>query len=209
MPRSNLYKKIERYGLTRESGMTEQPRDWDKELADIDRVIGKQGTPPPGGAPVAAPARRHAVAHSANACRRRVRDRAGSVAMTWFWVGLAVLLAAALPLWPYEKTCGLQLFFYLGAAAARLSRGRDRRRPQLAHSTRSRPPDRLDRRHPRRCHGCTRGAAADRLRGPGGDLVLPLGAGARAGGYTCTRTLMTETFHPHLHGQDLQELHRR
>jgi len=28
-----------------------------------------------------------------------------------------VLLAAALPLWPYGKTCGLQLFFYLGAAA--------------------------------------------------------------------------------------------
>ena len=37
--------------------------------------------------------------------------------MTWFWVALAVLLAAALPLWPYGKSCGLQLFFYLGAAA--------------------------------------------------------------------------------------------
>ena len=31
--------------------MTEQPRNWDKELADIDQVIGKQGTAPPGGAP--------------------------------------------------------------------------------------------------------------------------------------------------------------
>jgi hypothetical protein len=37
--------------------------------------------------------------------------------MTWFWVILALVLAAALPLWPYGKTCGLQLFFYLGAAA--------------------------------------------------------------------------------------------
>ena len=27
--------------------MTEQPRNWDKELADIDRVIEKQGAVPP------------------------------------------------------------------------------------------------------------------------------------------------------------------
>jgi hypothetical protein len=37
--------------------------------------------------------------------------------MAWFWVALAVLLAVALPVWPYGKQCGLQLFFYLGAAA--------------------------------------------------------------------------------------------
>ena len=43
--------------------------------------------------------------------------------MTWFWVTLAVVLAAALPLWPYGKTCGLQLFFYLGAAALALLAG--------------------------------------------------------------------------------------
>ena len=96
--------------------MTEQPRNWDKELADIDRVIEKQGTPPPraaspalppGGTPAAVPR----VAPVAEPGIAR-----GSVAKTWFWVGLAVLLAAALPLWPYGKTCGLQLFFYLGAA---------------------------------------------------------------------------------------------
>ena len=43
--------------------------------------------------------------------------------MTWFWVGLAALLAAALPLWPYGKSCGLQLFFYLGAATLALLAG--------------------------------------------------------------------------------------
>jgi hypothetical protein len=97
--------------------MTEQPRNWDKELADIDRVIGKQGTPPPGGAPLALPP---AGTPSPTPRMPAVVEPAtgrGSVAMTWFWVGLAVLLAAALPLWPYGKTCGLQLFFYLGAAA--------------------------------------------------------------------------------------------
>ena len=86
--------------------MTEQPRDWDRELADIDRAIAKQGpapvpavpgaprTPAPGGAPP----------------RRR------SVALTWFWVLLALALAGALLLWPYQHGCGLQLIFLLGAA---------------------------------------------------------------------------------------------
>jgi hypothetical protein len=83
--------------------MTERPRDWDKELADIDRVIEKEPAAP------APPARLPGAAAPAAA--------RGSVAMTWFWVVLAVLLAAALPLWPYGRSCGLQLFFYLGAAA--------------------------------------------------------------------------------------------
>jgi hypothetical protein len=37
------------------------------------------------------------------------------VALTWFWVLLAVALAAALPLWPYQRSCGLQLVFFMGA----------------------------------------------------------------------------------------------
>jgi hypothetical protein len=37
------------------------------------------------------------------------------VALTWFWVVLAVALAIALPLWPYERGCGLRLVFFLGA----------------------------------------------------------------------------------------------
>jgi hypothetical protein len=37
------------------------------------------------------------------------------VALTWFWVVLAVALGVAVAIWPYERACGLQLFFYLGA----------------------------------------------------------------------------------------------
>lgn len=103
--------------------MTEQPRNWDKELADIDRVIEKQGVAPdPRGAPPAlppgapAPAARPPMPGAPAVAR-------GSVAMTWFWVALALLLAAALPLWPYGKGCGLQLFFYLGAAGLALLAG--------------------------------------------------------------------------------------
>ena len=100
--------------------MTDQPRNWDKELADVDRVIEQQG---PQGAPPALP-----PGSSPSPARIPVGTVApgvakGSVAKTWFWVGLAVLLAAALPLWPYGKSCGLQLFFYLGAATLALLAG--------------------------------------------------------------------------------------
>ena len=101
--------------------MSEQPRDWDKELADIDRVIQKHGTSPAGGTPPALPPGTAAPSRVAAAPTPPVAR--GSVAMTWFWVVLAVVLAAALPLWPYGKTCGLQLFFYLGAALLALLAG--------------------------------------------------------------------------------------
>jgi len=82
--------------------MTEPPRDWDRELAEVDRAISKQqpagAVPPAPGAPALPPVRRR------------------SVALTWFWSGLALVLAIALLLWPYDKSCGLQLSFYLGAA---------------------------------------------------------------------------------------------
>ena len=102
--------------------MTERPRDWDKELADIDRAIEKQGAPAPPGSPPALPpgATPPPVRIPGPAAPSIAR---GSVAMTWFWMGLGVLLAAALPLWPYGKGCGLQLFFYLGAATLALLAG--------------------------------------------------------------------------------------
>ena len=89
--------------------MTEPPRDWDRELGDIDRVIEKG--PGPAGTPARLPAPGSPPAVKS------------SVAMTWFWVVLALLLAVALPIWPYGKECGLQLFFYLGAATLALLAG--------------------------------------------------------------------------------------
>jgi hypothetical protein len=88
--------------------VTEQPRDWERELADIDRAIAKQGSAPvPAPVPGARPA---APAAASVPIRRR------SVALTWFWALLAVALAVALLVWPYQRACGLQLIFYLGAA---------------------------------------------------------------------------------------------
>ena len=88
--------------------MTQPPRDWDRELADIDKAMDKQGSGPTaprvGGAVAPRPA--PAVVTTAR----------GSVAITWLWVLFAVALAVALPLWPYQRVCGLQAFFFLGAA---------------------------------------------------------------------------------------------
>jgi len=93
--------------------MNQPPRDWDKELADIDRVIDKQGSAAPVGRPL--------PAGTAPAPAVAVGKR--SVALTWFWTSLAVALAIALPLWPYERACGLRLGFFLGATAITLLAG--------------------------------------------------------------------------------------
>jgi hypothetical protein len=88
--------------------MTEQPRDWDRELADIDRTIAKQPTPSsptPAGRP------------PSHLTGRRF------VALTWFWTGLAIVLAIALAVWPYDKNCGLRLIFFLGAGGIALLAG--------------------------------------------------------------------------------------
>ena len=80
--------------------MTEQPRDWDKELANIDKALAKQpGVPVGTTVPVAQPVP-----------RRRF------IALAWFWTVLAMVLGIALLLWPYDKNCGIRLIFFLGAA---------------------------------------------------------------------------------------------
>jgi hypothetical protein len=87
--------------------MTEQPRDWDKELAHIDRTIAKQSVPS-ASSPVAVPT---------PAPRRRF------VALTWLWTVVATILAIALVLWPYDKACGIRLVFFLGAAVLAIMLG--------------------------------------------------------------------------------------
>jgi hypothetical protein len=89
--------------------VTDQPRDWDKELAKIDQVLAKQSSSPPPVAP-GRPSAPPAAPLPAGA-------RGRSVALTWFWVVLGLALAIALPIWPYERSCGLRLMFFLGAIA--------------------------------------------------------------------------------------------
>jgi hypothetical protein len=84
------------------------PRDWDKELAAIDKVIASGGA----AAPAPVPARTGGGA--APAPRAPGAAPPGSLA-TWLRLGLALLLGAGITQWPYTHGCGLPLFAYLGA----------------------------------------------------------------------------------------------
>ena len=85
--------------------MSDQPRDWDKELAAIDKAMARAPAPVPGGAPVTTkPAESPAV----------VSKRA--VLATWLRVLLGLVLAGAMTQWPYVHQCGVELYFYLTAA---------------------------------------------------------------------------------------------
>jgi hypothetical protein len=92
--------------------MSDQPRDWDKELADIDKAISRlpsQGPAPAarGGAPVTAP-------------RAAEVPAGGRLATftTWLRVILGLTLAIGITQWPYPSACGFNLAVYLGAIGA-------------------------------------------------------------------------------------------
>ena len=86
--------------------MSDQPRDWDKELAEIDKIVAKGGTA--GAAPVPA-TRGGGPAPVARAGGRF------SGLTTWLRVGLGLTLAVAITQWPYPSACGFNLLVYLGA----------------------------------------------------------------------------------------------
>ena len=89
--------------------MSDQPRDWDKELADIDKVIARmpsQGAAPASGAPAALPAGRPAPSAGGGTL---------AVFTTWLRVALGIALAVGITQWPYASACGLNLIVYLGA----------------------------------------------------------------------------------------------
>jgi hypothetical protein len=106
-------------------------RDWDKELADIDKVIART---PAGPGPVPATQGKAAPALAAAPVGRK------AALATWLRVLLGALLAVGMTQWPYSHGCGISLYLYLGAAAAVVVAGlwssisSWRRRMGLAHS---------------------------------------------------------------------------
>jgi hypothetical protein len=91
------------------------PRDWDKELAEIDKLMAQPQQQLPakaGAAPAAArPAAGPAPAAGPPAVSRK------AVFATWLKVGLAAVAGIAMTQWPYAHACGMGLFLYLGASA--------------------------------------------------------------------------------------------
>ncbi len=82
--------------------MSDGPRDWDKELAAIDKVMAKGGSAP-AGAGVPAP-RGGGVPAAAAVARPTIGRRAALT--TWVRAGLGILVAAAVLQWPYAHRCG-------------------------------------------------------------------------------------------------------
>ena len=95
------------------------PRNWDKELADIDKLMAANPAPSLSNVPAkagegagrSAPA---AAPRSAGAVTTRPRDTFG----IWLRAVLGILGATALAYWPYPKACGSWLYLYLAGVAA-------------------------------------------------------------------------------------------
>jgi hypothetical protein len=93
--------------------MSDQPRDWDKELAAIDRAMERQPQLHAGSARPEAPSQSAAPVAAAPAGAPLAR---GATATAWLRVLLVLLLAGAMPFWPYGRGCGFGLFAYMAAS---------------------------------------------------------------------------------------------
>lgn len=96
-----------------------QPRDWDKELAQIDKLIASGGAGAGAGAQTpAAPAPTAAAPRAARApaVHEGAPGRRG-VLFTWLRLLLGLALGVAITQWPYVRGCGIPLFGYLVAVA--------------------------------------------------------------------------------------------
>lgn len=97
--------------------MADQPRDWDKELAEIDKLLAK-GPAAPAPAPVRAGATQPPAAGQPARLAAPVPTARGTVLGTWLRALSGVVLAGAMTQWPYAHACGGPLLLYAGAAAA-------------------------------------------------------------------------------------------
>lgn len=103
-------------------GKDERDRDWDKELAEVDRLLNNMPGHPPAPAPIK-PAGGYpppGQAHAGHPPRvLSTREWAG----TWIRVGLGLLIGIGMTQWPYTHGCGFKLWFYLLGVAAVLTAG--------------------------------------------------------------------------------------
>lgn len=100
------------------------PRNWDKELAEIDKLMAADRQPAPPAVPARSsdggsrqPAPRPAAPTGTVATRPR--DTLG----IWLRAFLGALGAVALAYWPYNKACGGPLYLYLTGVAAIVGMG--------------------------------------------------------------------------------------
>ena len=96
----------------------EKERDWDREMAEVDKLLARLPAADPslGRGAASAPPRPGAagagVATAGAASHTPAADQLG----TWIKVGLGLLVGIGMIFWPYSHACGFRLWFYLGAA---------------------------------------------------------------------------------------------
>lgn len=90
-------------------------RDWDRELAEIDKLMAAGGADP---GPAAGQPRPTGAAMPRAGGGPGAVPSSRAALFTWVRLGLALTLGAAMTQWPYTHGCGLQLSLYLGAVGA-------------------------------------------------------------------------------------------
>jgi hypothetical protein len=95
----------------------EGSRDWDKELAAIDKIMAA-GPAVPAATPAAAPQPGRAPASAGGDARRAAGSGRYARFFTWVRLALGLALGAAMTQWPYTHGCGVPLFAYLGGVLA-------------------------------------------------------------------------------------------
>ena len=98
-------------------------RDWDRELAELDRRLASVPAGP--AAPAAAPAPNRGPELTTAAPTRAIGTRTPPGRRSWraqfallFRLALGIAVVAALIYWPYSARCGIELGYYLGLVAA-------------------------------------------------------------------------------------------
>jgi len=107
----------------------EKERNWDREMAEVDKLLAKlpeadpylKGAVTPAAhrpAGVGSPGSPYAPPHPGEA-----RARGSAWLGTWARVGLGLLIGIGMTQWPYTHGCGLKLIFYMIAVGAVLAAG--------------------------------------------------------------------------------------
>ncbi len=110
---------------------TEKERDWDKEMAEVDRLLKKLPyaepslrAPTPGGAGGEPTVKRAGVTRGSGA-HPDLSGSGGGRLGTWIRVVLGVLIGVGVApgVWPYTHGCGLRLIFYLTGVGTVIAAG--------------------------------------------------------------------------------------
>ncbi len=100
--------------------MVDKEKDWEKEMAEVDRLLKKlpYGEPTPSAS--SAPTVRNTPAVAPPGADLTA---AGQWLGTWARVVLGLLIGIGMTQWPYTHGCGLRLIFYLVGVAAVIAAG--------------------------------------------------------------------------------------